>query len=414
MARGLKDQRDTLVKDATAIRDAAKAEERDLTDEELSEIEAKMNEVDDLDVKIVRGQRGKSALDRLATIVHPEEDEQRERANQPKSLGDFFVAHAGERLKEIKGAGGKWSVGTPEYVKAATDVQVTPASGAGLAPLVTDFDRAIVTGVRRRLTIADLLGSGRISGNALTYFVEGAAEGDFTTVAENSQKPQIHFVDPTPVTESLKKIAAFVKESDEMVDDFPFLVDTINERLLYMLGLFEENQLLNGNGTGTNLRGLLQRVGIQTLGVVGDPKTGNLDQIFKAITATDTGSGLSADGIVINPTDYQTFRLLKDSAGQYLGGGPFTGQYGNGGILTQPPLWGLPTVITPAIAAGTVLVGNFRLSSTVYRKGGVRVDSTNSEGNDFTNNRITIRAEERLLLAVRIPAALVKVTLGTV
>ena len=412
MAKGLKDQRAVLVKDAKAIRDAALAEERDLTDEELQEIESKMNEVDDLDVKIVRGERGKSALDRLASITHPEQERSGEEP-QYKSLGDFFVAHAGDRLKEIKGAGGRWSVGSPEFVKLATDVQTTPASGAGLAPLVTDFDRNIVTGVRRRLTIADLLGSGRISGNALTYFVEGAAEGDYTTVAENSTKPQIHFADPTPVTESLKKIAAFVKESDEMVDDFPFLVDTINERLLYMLGLFEETQLLNGNGTGTNIRGLLQRSGIQSLGLTTDLKTGNLDQIFKAITAVNTGSGLDADGIVINPTDYQTFRLAKDSAGQYLGGGPFTGQYGNGGILTNPPLWGLPTVVTPAITAGTVLVGNFRLSSTVYRKGGVRVDSTNSEGNDFTNNRITIRAEERLLLAVRIPAALVKVTLGT-
>ena len=126
----------------------------------------------------------------------------------------------------------------------------------------------------------------------------------------------------------------------------------------------------------------------------------------------ETGSGFFADGIVINPTDYMTFRLSKDANGQYYAGGPFTGPYGVGGIMERPPLWGVRTVVTPAIAAGTVLVGAFQPSSEVLRKGGVRVESTNSNEADFISNRVTIRAEERLLLAVRYPSALVKVTLG--
>jgi HK97 family phage major capsid protein len=195
-----------------------------------------------------------------------------------------------------------------------------------------------------------------------------------------------------------------------MTEDLDFYVSEINNRLIYLLGVFEEQQLLNGAGTGTTVTGLLNRSGIQT--ETGASLVDNADAVFRAITKVTTGSGLDADGIVIHPTDYQAFRLKKD-ANQYYGGGFFNGEYGVGGIPMRPPLWGLPTVVTPAIAAGTVLVGAFKQSATVYRKGGVRVESTNSHASDFTSNLVTTRVEERVALACRVPAGFVKLTLGT-
>jgi HK97 family phage major capsid protein len=327
-------------------------------------------------------------------------------AVQAKSLGDYFAKTAGTSLVGKRGE--RITVSTPEF-KAASDVQVT---GTVFGNALTSVDTNILTGVRRRLTIEDLLGSETITGAALTYFVESATvEGAFTLVAENAQKPQLHFGEPTAVTEALSKIAGFIKESDELVEDLPFLKSAIDGRLLYQLNLFIEDQLLNGSGAAGNLRGLLNRVGIQTE-VRGSTAAGDnaQDTIFRAITKVQTGSGLTADGIVINPTDYQTLRLLKDANSQYFGGGFFSGQYGQGGIMEQPPLWGLRTVVTPAIAANTVLVGSFGQAGSVVSKGGVRVEATNTEGNDFTNNRITVRAERRMALAVRQPAAFVKVT----
>lgn len=327
-----------------------------------------------------------------------------------KSLGDHFVKSAGVAL--VGKRGDRLTVSSPEF-KLASDVQVT---GTVFAPALTSVDTNIVTGVRRRLTIEDLLGSESLSGTALTYFVENAlVEGAFELVGENGQKPQLHFGEPTAVTEALAKIAGFIKESDELVEDLPFLKTAIDGRLLFQLNLFIENQLLNGSGAAGNLRGLLNRAGIQTE-VRGSTAAGDnaQDTIFRAITKTETGSGLTADGIVINPTDYQGLRLSKDANGQYFGGGFFSGQYGNGAIVEQPPLWGLRTVVTPAIAAGTVLVGAFGQAGSVVSKGGIRVDATNTEGNDFTNNRLTIRAERRMALAVRRPAGFVKTTITPV
>lgn len=404
----LKQQREAALKAAREIAEKAKADNnRDMTEAEIAEVDQHLAKADDLEKQIKQAEESQARMKRLGEIKDPEADE-RGAKSDARSLGEHFVETVGDRLVSVKSEGGRFSVASPEF-KAATDTQTV---GTAFAPVTTQVDTNMVQGVRRRLSIADLLAQGTLTGNAITYYVEGAMEGDFATVAEGAAKPQVHFADPTTVTEALKKIAAFIKESDEMIEDLPFLVSAINNRLLYQLSLFEENQILAGDGVGTNLRGLLNRSGVQALGAITDARAGNADQIFRAMTSVTTGSGLDADGIVIHPTDYQAFRLNKDANGQYYGGGYFQGQYGEGGVVEQPPLWGLRTVVTPAIAAGTVLVGAFQQSSTLYRKGGVRVESTNSEGNDFTTNRVTVRAEERVALAVRRPAGLVKVTLG--
>lgn len=68
--------------------------------------------------------------------------------------------------------------------------------------------------------------------------------------------------------------------------------------------------------------------------------------------------------------------------------------------------------MSAAVPANTAVVGAFGTAATVYRKGGVRVESTNSHSDDFTNNLITTRIEERVALAVRNPSAFVNVTLS--
>lgn len=410
-------KRAAALKAAQEIIDGAKAGQRDLTADEEVEVKAFHDEIKAYDEQIQRVNGQKSLIDGIAALAGDDAKDggdARDRGTQPdsvKSLGEHFVKHAAARLKEVKGVSGA-AAAAPEF-KAATDTQVT--TGSGLTPVLTQIDRTIIQGVRPRLTIADLLGAGSLSGNAISYFVEGALEGAFTTVAETGAKPQLHVADPTTVTDNLKKLAGFIKLSDEMIEDLDFLVSEINIRLLYELARTEEAQLLNGDGTGSNLRGLLNRSGIQTE-TRGSTAAGDnaQDTLFRAMTKVQTGSGLDADGIVINPLDYQALRLSRDANGQYFGGGFFSGQYGNGGVMENPPIWGLRTVVTPAIAQGTALVGAFGQAATVYRKGGVRVESTNSHANDFTSNLVTIRAEERLALAVRRPAGLVKATITPV
>ena len=400
----LKAMRAAALKAAQDILATAKAEGRDTTEDERSEVQAKFAEIEDLDAKIKAAADGDALLEKLGALGGGGVDVGEK--GKAQSLGEHFVKSVGAeglaRVKTVSGA----TVAAPEF-KAANDTHGTPAS---LAPWLTTYDRTVVRAFRRPV-VSDLFGTGTLSGNAVTYLVEGTVEGGFTTVAAGGAKPQFHMTDPTTKTDALKKIAGFLKFTDEMAEDAPFWVSEINNRGLYLLALAEENQLLNGPGTGSTVEGLLARSGVQTESATS--RADNADALFRAMTKVQTATGLSPDGIVINPTDYQSLRLSKDSNGQYFGGGFFQGQYGNGGVDEQPPLWGLRTIVSPAVAAGTAVVGAFGVAATVYRKGGVRVESTNSHVDDFTNNLLTTRIEERVALAVRIPAAFVAVTLSS-
>lgn len=413
MAKTLEEQRAEVAEKAAAIANGAKASARSLTSDEVGQIREFVEEIKGFDVQL---KNATDAENLLASISSPAGYQKSESGLLTPSKANTIGAHFYESVKDqlVNAKGQRFSISAPEFgSKAASDTHATNDFNALLLPPQYDFN--IVRQVRRRLFLTDWLGAGNLTASAITYFVEkadSAIEGAFTTVAEEGQKPQLHMPDYDPVTETLKKIAGFIKLSDEMLEDAAFLVSEIEQRLMWQLMLFEENQLLNGNGVGTNVLGLLNRSGLQT--ETAADNTDNFDAIFRAMTKVETGSDLAADGIVINPIDYQNLRLSKDGNDQYIAGGPFQGQYGVGGILENPPIWGRTTIVTPAIAAGTVLVGNGAQASTVYRKGGVRVEATNSNVNDFEFNRVTVRAEERVALAVRKPAAYAKVTLSNV
>lgn len=411
----LKQQREAALKAARDIAQKAKSENRSFTDDERKQIDEHLEKANQLLKQINDAEQDKGRLDAIGHIGDNDSHRDREQTKAAGSLGEWAAKHMFKRLAEVKGVRGA-SVAAPEWVpsKAATDTHETGDFPVFQTPVLTSFDTSIQHQLRQPPLIASLLSSGTISGNAISYFVEKPApfEGSFATVAEGGAKPQMHMLEPDVRTESLRKIAGFIKLTDEMMEDLGFFVSEINNRLLYELAMFEEAQLLRGDGVGTNVLGLLNRSGLQTE-ARGNAASGDTaaDTIFRAMTKVQTGSGFTADGLIIHPTDYQALRLARDANDQYFGGGYFTGQYGTSGMPEQPPVWGLRTIVSPVANVGEALVGNFRQSSTVYRKGGVRVESTNSHASDFTNNLVTVRAEERLALAVRNPAAIVKATL---
>lgn len=309
------------------------------------------------------------------------------------TIGANFVAH----LKE-KELGAHFNVTVPEFVKSYNDVQKTPTT-EGVSAFATTYDRNVVTGARTPLVIRDLFAAETISGSTLVYLVEGAIEGAPAATNEGAKKPQVHFADPTPKTVSLAKIAAFIKESDEYKDDYAFLESAINGRLLYHLGLVEQNKLVYD---------LLTTSGIQsdTTSLTAASTAAQIaDVILKEAMDVQEQSGFPADAIVINPTDWYKLRIGKDGENRYYGNGYFSEQ-------TIPNLWGIPVCVTTATSAGTIIVGAFKTCGSVVQKGGVGLDMTNSDQDDFVKNLMTIRAEERLALAVRRPAGFSKIVIG--
>ena len=411
----LKEKRAALVKEANDLVGARKSAGEPLSDEDRTKLTGLIEQVKGVDADLARVEQDAGIKSALEGLGSPEGDlggdgeGEKGGAKTPeaKSLGDHFVKSVGDRVGVLSLRDGKLDAG--EFKAPATQTTTWPAG----VPILTDYDRTIVQARRERPTIADLCGSGTISGSAISYFVEAAMQGGFATVAEGGAKPQISFDNPTAVVDALKKIAGWIDMTDEFIEDLGFLKSEIDTRLLYQLTMFEEAQLLNGNGTGQNVLGIRNRSGVQ---VQAAPATeaGNADAVFSAMTKISTATALTADALVIHPLDYERFRLSKDGNGQYFGGGYFQGQYGTGSVLESPNLWGLRTVVTTAAAQGEVLVGAFRVGATVYRKGGVRVEAANTHADNFTTNKVTVRAEERVALAVRYPAAFVKAALAPV
>jgi HK97 family phage major capsid protein len=69
-------------------------------------------------------------------------------------------------------------------------------------------------------------------------------------------------------------------------------------------------------------------------------------------------------------------------------------------------LFGLPVVASTAIAIGDVMVANLGMAATLHTREGVVVEMSDSDGDNFQKNLITIRAERRCALTVERPAAL--------
>lgn len=324
-----------------------------------------------------------------------------------KSFGEQFVGSEGfQRI--LKSKGSHFSSGQME-LKAT----LTEASG-GAGGLVPTYLPGVTQILFQRLTVADLMPSGTTDGKSIIYMKESTVTNAASSVAEGGAKPGSD-LNLTQVTENYQKIATSLKISDEMLEDVSFVRSYVDGRLTLFVRIQEETELLSGNGTAPDLTGLLNRSGLTAAQAKGADT--DIDAIYKEISKIQSSAFVDPSGIVMHPTDWQTIRLSKDANNQYYGGGPFTGAYGNGAATNDglnlrggQDLWGVPVVVTTAISQGTALVGAFDTCAQVFRKGGVTVEATNSNEDDFLKNLVAIRAEERLALAVYRPAGFGKVT----
>ena len=291
---------------------------------------------------------------------------------------ELFVKNAGEVDRSVKG----W--GVQAHIKAATDV----VTGVQIA----DIDRQVAPQPRRRAA-RDLFTVSQISGNAVTYFLQDAYEGTPAVTAENAKKPQ-NSTGFTPTTLALSKIAAYIKETDEIVSDAPFLASEVENALLYQLGLVEDATLISAVTGTTGISG-------GTYGAGAGSIAGTLvDGVLYAIQAIKSASAYDATAIIINPADMFTLMTAKDQNDQYYGGGFFFGPYGNGGFENVINLWGVPVFQSSAINAGDVLVVA-KPAVKVWTKGGVDVKLYEQNEDDALYNRVTLLAEERIACAVK-------------
>ena len=343
----------------------------DVSAETIEKGEGLVKEIADLESQIEAAEKASAVL---STIGTTEENTNNDITEVKKmSVMEDFTKKCAEITDKKSGAKVHFET------KANTDVV--------LAPQIADVDKSIAP-VGSRTPAASFFTETQISGNAITYFIEGAFEGTPAATAQGAKKPQVS-TSFTPKTLALSKIAAFVKETDEILTDAPFLASEVQNTLMHQVGKAEDNYVI-GEIVGTS--------GIGAVTYDGTTKT-FADAILEAILKVKGDSAYDASVVLLNPADVYTLLSAKDSNEQYYGGGYFVGAYGNGTVGIPSSIWGVQIFASSEVTQGQAGVVA-REAVKTWRKGGMDVSIAEENEDDFIYNRVTLRAEVRLATAV--------------
>lgn len=312
-----------------------------------------------------------------------------------KSLGEFVTEQ--DAVKNWLGTPrGRVSVETKAIISSLT----TDADGSAGDLIVPDRIPGIQGPALRKMTVRDLLTPGRTNSSAIQYVKESGFTNSAATHTETAgtAKPQSE-IKFEVVNGNVTTIAHWVLATRQILDDVPMLQSYINGRLIYGLKYVEDNQLLNGGGTGTDLNGIYTQAtaSASNLAVVTAPT--KID-VIRAAMLQAALANIPPSGIVLHPTDWFGIETTKDTAGAYIIGNP------QGSI--SPTLWGLPVVETAAMTVDKFLVGAFRDGAQIFDRMDARVEISTEDDQNFRKNLVTILAEERLALAVYNTLAFVK------
>lgn len=255
--------------------------------------------------------------------------------------------------------------------------------------------QGVIPGDFAPVTIRQRIPTITVANNAVNSLREASWTNDAAETAQGTSKPESD-VTFEQYNVNIETLAHWIKVSNQLLADAPAISAYIDTRLRDGLAQRVDRQLLLGNGTTPNLSGLTDAGNFTAF----TPESGaNLvDSINKAKYAL-WAKGHAPDTVIVNPADWSAMEIARESSGSgmYLYGAPGT----NAGA--QP--FGVQIVMSNWMPAGSFLIGNLAGSTMVYQRQGAVVEM-GYINDDFTKNLVTIRAEERLGLAVDRPSGI--------
>ena len=196
---------------------------------------------------------------------------------------------------------------------------------------------------------------------------------------------------------AVSTIAGWTKVTEQMLQDDANLVSFINDDLAYQLNLVIDHQIAQGTGSG-QLKGLNQSGNYTDYITPAGLESGDtvIDLILKVKGAMEAAA-ITNIAVLLNPQDWVEVLGVKNVNKDYI----------VPGILDLPAqrIWGTPVILSSSVQKGKFHMGNFALGAKIIERAGLSVEM-DREGDDFTKNLMTIRAERRLDLAVVQPKAL--------
>lgn len=307
---------------------------------------------------------------------------------KPQSWGQQFVSEKSADLTELAGSNaGKVQLN----VKALT----TGATSGG--PIDIPMRDQTVMLPQQRLPVRAILNVIGTDSGTVEYANQTTRANAADMVAEGAAKPESVY-EWELLNVPTRVIAHFTKASNQIMSDAPQVQGLIDSELRYGLNLKEEQQILFGTGTGSQINGLCPNAtAYVNTSMTGYTPANSFDDIGVAILQCTLANHMPT-AIVMHPSDWWIMRLTKDSDGKYILGNPQD--------VVTPNLFGLPVITTLSMTADKFLLGDFQNAATLYDRWQPRVE-VGFENDDFTKNLVTIRAEERIAQAIKQPDGLI-------
>jgi HK97 family phage major capsid protein len=223
-------------------------------------------------------------------------------------------------------------------------------------------------------------------------------------VAEGTAKPQWE-PSAEKVIVTAQKIAGFFNMSHEILQDAPQFESYLINTLFRKIAQVENHAILYGTvSSSLGIQGWSTQSGILTHDSSSDPAgSTNLDSLELAINQLRIQSGVYATPnlIITSPTTWSATRRIKATTNQYIAGDPL-----HEAVMSA---WGVPVITTTAVNDGDAfLVDTSKFGSWLVREG--IQTHMGYTGTGFTDNVLSIVAEERVALATVIPSAINYVT----
>lgn len=366
-------QRANELKAAQRIIETVEAENRDLTTKEQAAINGHLETIKGIDEQSKKSKAAKGAFDDFSkSFAYPE--------GYVEDSEQFDTTEVKSGLVKSLSRKSPYAFNLPVNTKAATTAGALDLPGTG--NLVSES----LPGTTM-VALRDIFAPQRTDSGNVRYYRMGS--GTAEVVAEGGLKPDAG-ITIEPVDDVLKKVATTFGFTDELVEDANFLVGYIKAEALRGV-LKKENVLV--------IEALESAEGAMTA-------TGTaaaiIDVLAQAIGATTATNGVAPTQVLINPLDLAKIRVTKGTgSGDYaidpLSAGPTT-------------IHGVNVLATPAVPQGTVYIVSAGAGVFYTRQDSVRVDVGYSS-DDWVHNKLTGRAEERVLPAVIRPSLITKVTL---
>lgn len=194
-------------------------------------------------------------------------------------------------------------------------------------------------------------------------------------------------------TLDLKKIGDTIPVTEEMVQDAPRFAAELRSFLDTNVAIIEDTQLVTGDGTGNNLKGVYVAAPTYTPVASGIADASVYDLIVKVSEAITKpyGSKYMPDFVMMNITDINRMKLKKDANDNYILP-PFATSNGMN-------IDGIVVIECNAITANTFVLGDSRFAK-IYEVEGYNV-STGYTGDQFIKDLMTLKAKKREALLMR-------------